>query len=557
MRAGPIVGALFLLSSACVEVRAPRAPGEASPRATIDAITDAVVSRPSTARSLGLRDEFDGKVADYSEAGILARAKKLDAAKADLAKLDASKLGEDEKLDVELLRLAIEEELFQIRELETWRRRPQYYEELFALDSYLTRDYAPFDERARRLFAHVKASLPQTHHIEENLKGPLPEPFVKTDIGIYRGYAEYLGGDVVRLLADVKDATLREEAIAVVKELAARAAHVADYLEKQELPRADKSYILGAVQYARLLEVQEALRIPLPEFERMAEQDLARNKAAYEALMGSTKVSRPPIPKLLETATSLTFTAKVFLEQKKLVTLPPEGKIEVKETPPFMQWNSAFLDGPGPFDRADLPAYYYITLPDPSWPAKEQEEYVMPFGTLLATSVHEVFPGHFLHGQWIRRAPTRTQKMLASYSFVEGWAHYGEQLMIEQGFGADDPQSRLGQLGDALLRNCRFVVSIGLHTKGMTLEQAEERFVKDCFQDRATAKQQAYRGTFDPGYFAYTLGKIQILELRAQAEAALGPKFDNQRFHDALLAHGAPPVPLIRERVLRDIGAAR
>jgi uncharacterized protein (DUF885 family) len=219
-----------------------------------------------------------------------------------------------------------------------------------------------------------------------------------------------------------------------------------------------------------------------------------------------------------------------------------------------MQWNSAFLDGPGPFDRPDLAAYYYITLPNPSWPQQEQDDYVMSHGTLLATSVHEVFPGHFLHGQWIRRAPTRAQQMLGSYSFVEGWAHYTEQLMVEEGFGGDTPEVRLGQLGDALLRNCRFVASIGLHTKGMTLAQAEDRFVNDCFQDRATAKQQALRGTFDPGYFAYTLGKLQILKLREEVKAALGANYDARKFHDALLSHGAPPVPLLRSRVKRSLG---
>lgn len=440
MRAALFAAALFFLP-ACVDVRAPRSPSAAAGAETIESVLEVVVSRPAIGRALGLRDRFDGKIADYSEQGILARAAKLDAAKRDLE--------------------------------------------------------------------------------------------------------------------GVTDEALRQEAIDAVKTLAGRAEAVAKHLETVELPRADKSYVLGPERYARLLAVQEALAVPVDEFERMAEDDLAKNKAAYQALVGTVKVTRPAIPDLLATATKLTFDARAFLEQKNLVTLPPEGKIEVKETPPFMRWNSAFLDGPGPFDPPDLSAYYYITLPDPAWPQKEQEEYVMAIGTLLATSVHEVFPGHFLHGQWIRRAPTRTQKMLASYSFVEGWAHYGEQLMIEEGFGTNRDEAHLGQLGDALLRNCRFVVSIGLHTKSMTLEEAEDRFVNDCFQDRATAKQQAYRGTFDPGYFAYTLGKLQILALREDAKKALGPKFDPRAFHDALLAHGAPPVPLVRERVLRTIGALR
>ncbi len=545
-------GALLTVTG-CIDVKPPRPPVARVP--SIDRILDTIVAKPATGRALGLRDRFDGKVADYSAAGVEARIAELVRAAGDLEAIDPATLDDDGRLDRELLRLAVAEELFQLREAKAWRRRPQFYEELFGLDSYLTRDYAPLDVRVRRLLTHVEASLRQTKHVRENLEGPLPEPFVKTDIGIYRGYAEYLSGDVVGVLAGVKEDALRREATAAVERLAREATAIADHLETVELPRADKSYVLGKERYQRLLAVQEALDVPLADFERMAEADLQRNKAAYEALRGSVTDSRPPIPELLSTATKLTFDAKAFLEQKGIVTVPPEGSIEVKETPPFMRWNSAFLDGPGPFDRPDLPSYYYITLPDPAWPEKEQQEYVMTRGVLLATSVHEVFPGHFLHGLWIRRAPTRTQKMLASYSFVEGWAHYGEQLMIEEGFGAASPESRLGQLGDALLRNCRFVVSIGLHTKNMSLEEAERRFVEDCFQDRATAKQQAYRGTFDPGYFAYTLGKIQILELREAARAALGARFDQRRFHDALLSHGAPPIPLVRERVLATLGA--
>jgi uncharacterized protein (DUF885 family) len=227
----------------------------------------------------------------------------------------------------------------------------------------------------------------------------------------------------------------------------------------------------------------------------------------------------------------------------------------VKESPPYQRWNSAFLDPPGPFEKARN-AFYYITLPDPSWPAKEQVEYVPTRGILLSTTIHEVYPGHFLQGQWVLRAPTRVQKIFSSYSFVEGWAHYGEQLMIEEGFGKADPQNRLGQLSDALLRDCRFVVSIGVHTEGMTLEAAEKRFMDECFQDKATARQQAVRATFDPGYFAYTLGKLEILALRDEAKKKLGAKFDLMRFHDELLAHGSPAVPLIRDRVLSDLEKA-
>jgi uncharacterized protein (DUF885 family) len=222
-----------------------------------------------------------------------------------------------------------------------------------------------------------------------------------------------------------------------------------------------------------------------------------------------------------------------------------------------MRWNQAFLVASGPFDREGLDAFYYITLPDRSWPAQQRREYLMTRGTLVSTTVHETYPGHFLQGAWARRAPTRVQKSVGSYSFGEGWAHYVEQMMADEGFAADNPDTRLGQLSDALLRDCRFAVSIGLHARAMTLEAAEQRFARECHQDHASAHEQAVRGTFDPGYFAYTLGKLQILALREEARQRLGPRFSLQRFHDALLSHGTSPVPLIHDRVLAELDAQR
>jgi hypothetical protein len=533
-------------------------PVEAPPAAAkLDELLDNfLIGRPDTCRSLGMHAECDGRVADYSEKGIAERVASLEWIRRELApEIAAPPADQDRRLDVTLLDLACQAELFQLNDLKEWQRRPKYYEELFGLDSYLVRDYAPLDERAAAVLRHVEASLPQVASIQKNLKGPLPKVFVETDIKIFQGYGEYLRGDVVTLLKDVKDAALRDKVTAAVKKLADAADGVAKYLEKTELPRADQSHVLGRERFEKLLRVQEALDVPLETLEKMAADDLAKNQAAYEALVKKgVKQKRPPATKLLETATKMVDDSRAFIVEKKLATIPDGGKVEVKESPPFMRWNAAFLNGPGPFDRPDLVAYYYMTLPDPKWSQKEQLDYVMPFGTLLATSVHEVFPGHFLQGLWSRKAKTRTQKALEAYSFVEGWAHYSEELMVDEGFRADDPETRLGQLGDALPRNCRFVASIGLHVRGMTTGQAEKLFMDACKQDKATARQQAARGTFDPGYFAYTLGKLQILELREEVKRGLGAKFDLAAFHDALLSHGGPPVPIVRAYVLRDLG---
>jgi uncharacterized protein (DUF885 family) len=521
------------------------------------ALADRLIDRwladdPSMARYLGLH-EFDGKVADYSAAALAARLARIEAQRAELAAVDKSKLGADEALDLALLAQRADLAIFQMKEMELYRRSPMAYEELFVVNSYLDRDYAPITERAERLLAHEEAALAQVPHIQKNLKSPLAKPVVQTAIKVYKGFAEYLRNDVPKQLKGVGSPEFQERLAKTNEALAKAATDLAAHF-KEELKKADDSYVLGPEKYKKLLLVQEGLDLPLAELKKMGEDNLAENKKAYEAMARKkVKLSRIDKSAVLGEAEKLTEAARRFVADKHLVTIPSSDKAIVKEAPPFMRWNQAFLDMPGAFEQKAKEGFYYISPPDPNWPQKEQDEYLPPRGILLATTVHEVYPGHFLQGQWYRRAPTRAQKIFASYSFVEGWAHYGEQMMIEEGFGADSEESRLGQLSDALLRNCRVVVSLGLHAEKMTLAQAERRFEQDCKQDKATAREQAARGAFDPGYFAYTLGKIQILALRAEAKKKLGSKFSLQRFHDALLSHGAPPVPLIRDRVLKEL----
>ncbi len=529
------------------------APPQPWPPGRFDDILDGWLAQaPSWGRQVGLHG-YDGLVASYSAAAIAKHVEWLKATQAKLAAM--TDLSPDEALDRAMLEAKIRLELFNLEKRELWRMDPRHYEELFDVSSYVNFAYAPLATRIARLVDHEYHALGEIDHIAENLAPELSRPVVETAIKVYRGYAEYLRGDVKKLAANVKDDALAQRFASSNEALAAAAEKLAGRLEKEWLPRAnDSAHVLGAERYLAFIEAQEGRRIGLDEFARMADEDLARNKAAYEELVAKTAVTRPSAAKLLAEATRIMDESRQFIVDKRLFTIPSEERAMVETSPPYMRWNAAFLNMPGPFDSVHQ-GYYYITLPDPSWPAKEQEEYIFPYGTLLSTTVHEVYPGHFLHGLWIRRAPTRVQKMGDSYSFTEGWAHYTEQVMIEQGFGAADPQNRLGQLSDALLRNCRFVVSIGVHTRGMTLAEAERRFVDDCHQDKAGAREQAVRATFDPGYFAYTLGKLQILDLRREAQEKLGARFDLRAFHDAVLAHGAPPIALIRDRVLHDLGA--
>ncbi len=288
----------------------------------------------------------------------------------------------------------------------------------------------------------------------------------------------------------------------------------------------------------------------------MGEADLKKNRAAYDALAKTVKPRRPSEPDYLATATKVMNDARAFVADHGIVTMVTEDRAVVRESPPYKRYNQAWIETYGPFETETHATFFDITLPDPSWPAAKREGYTMTYGLLRSTAVHEVYPGHFVQIRWLDRAPTRAQKLLGSFTFHEGWAHYAEQMMIDEGFGGGDPEARLGQLHDALLRDCRFVVAIGMHTEGMSLAEAEETFVQACAQDEATAHEQALRATFHPWYFAYTLGKLQILQLREEARTKLGAQFSLHRFHDALLAHGMPPLGIVRDRVLADLAAS-
>lgn len=517
-------------------------------------IASTLVRSPSYGRWLGLHDESDGKVADYSAAG---RKKEITDLRDDLAALDAvdaTKLSPDDALDLALMKISTRLPLFELLDVENWKKRPSSYAELFSVNDYLDKEYAPLDVRAKRLLSHEEAALAQVGNIRQNLELPLSKAVTGVDVKMYRGFASYLRGEVATRVAAVGDEAFRARFKATNEKLASEATGIADWLEKTALPTADDGHVLGPERYRKLLEAQEGLTTSVEELKRMNEEDLAANRKAFDALAAKgTKTKRPKPSEYLDAARRLTEDARRFVTDHHVVTVPSDDRASVRETPPFARWNPASLDMTGPFE-SPIVAFFNVTLPDPSLSKKEQEEYVHSLAALRMTAVHEVWPGHFVHGLKARRAPTKFQKIFFSYTFTEGWAHYTEQMMLDEGFGADEPANRMGQLQAALVRNCRFAASIAIHYEKRPLDEVEKRFMHDCKADKPNAREQAIRGTFDPGYFAYTLGKLQIMQLRAVAKQKLADKFSLEKFHDALLAHGSPPVALVRDRVLRDLG---
>ena len=312
-----------------------------------------------------------------------------------------------------------------------------------------------------------------------------------------------------------------------------------------------------------MLWATERVDISLDELEKIGRRDLERNllamtNACNQLAPGRSILdcirhvqSNKPKEGPVQAARDQLAGLKLFLIETRLVSIPSRDEARVEESLPYMRWNSAYINIPGPYEEG-LPAIYYISPPDPSWSAEEQQAYIPAYSDLLFTSVHEVWPGHFLQFLHSNRAESKFGQVFVGYAFAEGWAHYTEELMWEAGLHNDDPAVHIGQLLNALLRNVRFLSAIGLHTGKMTVEDSEKMFREVAFQDAGTARQQAARGTFDPAYLNYTMGKLMIRKLRDDWCAPRGGREAWREFHDVFLSFGGPPIPLIRKELLKD-----
>jgi uncharacterized protein (DUF885 family) len=282
------------------------------------------------------------------------------------------------------------------------------------------------------------------------------------------------------------------------------------------------------------------------------------NKKAID-VFEDLKKDHPKAENLIPDARKNLESIRQFLLDKKIITVPSEVRVEVKETPQFARSTStASMDTPGPFEKATQ-AFYYITPTEKTWSAKQKEEWLSQFSYYVTDiiSVHEAYPGHYVQFLHLNASPTsKIQKTFGSYAFIEGWAHYTEKMMIEEGFGAKDPMTQakyhLAQLDESLLRLCRLCVSIKIHTEGMPLADATKFIQDNAYYSYKPAYQEALRGTFDPGYLSYTLGKLQILKLREEYKAQEGANFSLQKFHDQLLDNGMPPIEMLRGVLLKE-----
>ena len=513
------------------------------------------------------RHEFDGRLPDLSAAGLDNLSAWLTDRRKEAAEFDPASLSESQHFEREYVLAAIDEENFWLETAQWPAKNPRYYAGIMSPNVYVTREYASLEERMRAFAAYARNVPEAVTHVRQNLRPPLPRTYVQLGRIQFGGLADFLANDVPGVFAAVQDAALQAEFLEANTAAAEAFRELDSWFESLE-ESADDGFALGRERFREMLWATARVGLSLDTLAAIGEQDLQRNLAALEQACGefapgstipdciaqvqADKPESGPVVAAREQLASL----HQFVVDQALVSIPGDEAAVVDESPPHMRWNFAFIDIPGPYEKG-LPSTYYISPPDPTWPEAEQQAYIPGLADLMFVSVHEVWPGHFLQFLHANRSTSRFGQVFSDYAFTEGWAHYTEELVWEAGLGDGDPGLHIGQLLNALLRNVRYLSAIGLHSQGLTVAESEQMFLEQAYQDPGNARQQAARGTFDPAYLNYTMGKLMIRQLRSEWTASRGGRGAWGAFHDQFLSYGMPPVPLVRQAMLgEDAGPA-
>ena len=402
-----------------------------------------------------------------------------------------------------------------------------------------------------------------------NLKNP---PKIYTEIAIEQlpGIVSFFESDVPLAFKQVTDAKVLADFHKTNATVMAELKDYETFLRTQMLPKSNGDFRLGPENYAKKLAYEEMVDIPLDRLLQIGYDDLHANQERFRAIaakldpkktpqevLTDLEKDHPAPDKLLDAFRAQIVTLRDFIIAKKIITIPSPVLPILEETPPFERaLTFASMDTPGPYETVAKEAYFNVTLAEKDWKPERVEDFMRGFnrGTILSTATHEAYPGHYVQFLWMQRLNSRVRKLVGANSNAEGWAHYCEQMILDEGF-ATDPASyqakmRLGQLQDALLRDARYIVGIEMHTGKRTMEQGVEFFEKEGFQTHETADRETKRGTSDPTYLYYTLGKLQILKLREDYRKMKGAKFSLQAFHDAFMQQGCPPIKIVRRALL-------
>jgi uncharacterized protein (DUF885 family) len=523
--------------------------------------------------------EYDTKLEDLSRPTIDAEIAALQRFEKRIAEMHAkASFDLETRGDCEMVLGNIRSQLLTLQTIRFWEKSPDLYSSTLTNGAFaiMERKFASPDARLRSLVARERQMPALLVDARENLKNP---PRIYTEIAIEQlpGIIHFFENDVPAAFADARDPALKEEFAHTNTAVIDALKSYLEWVKSDLLPLSNGDFRIGADTFSKKLEYDEMVDLPLDKLLDIGWADLRKNQAHFSQVAKELEPSKDPqevleelgkmhpAPDKLIPTFSATFDGLVsFIRTHHIVTIPSEIRPTVEETPPFMRATTfASMDTPGPYEKHATEAYFNVTLPDPSMTPAEVEGFMHSFniGTVISTAVHEAYPGHYVQFLWVPQAPSRVRKLLGANTNVEGWAHYCEQMMLDEGYGQpgqgakDERESRflrLGQLQDALLRNARFIVGIEMHTGKMSFDEAVEFFQKEGYQSKESATVEAKRGTSDPTYLYYTLGKLEILKLREDLKKKQGADFSLEEFHNNFLRQGFPPIKIVRDALLGD-----
>jgi uncharacterized protein (DUF885 family) len=542
-------------------------------RALADQYFDQVYLKyqPSQATALGFH-QFDSQLENLSRATIQQQISHLHDFERKVSAFSPG--GADRQLVLNNIRST----LLTLETIRPWEKNPDTYSSgiTASLFTLMERKFAPPEERLRSLIAREKQVHAFLEAAHQNLQNP---PRISTEIALEQlpGNIDFIRNDVPAAFADVQEPQLKAEFAKANADVLNALEKYREWLRSEVLPRSRGDFRIGADVFSRKLAYDEMVDLPLSQLLNIGYADLHKNQAESQRIAKQVDPSKTPEQILLELGRDHpspsqllqsfrdTFIGLIrFIQEKHIITIPSDLRPTLEETPPFMRATTfASMDTPGPYERVAKEAYFNVTLPEKSWPAERTEGFMhmFNFGTIVSTSIHEAYPGHYVQFLWVPQAPSKVRKILGASSNSEGWAHYCEQMMLEEGFGqpgtgaADARQANmihLGQLQDALLRDARFIAGIKMHTGQMTTDQAIAFFQKEGYQSKETGEVETKRGTSDPTYLYYTLGKLEVLKLRADLKARQGASFSLEKFHNDFMRQGFPPIKIVRAALLGD-----
>ena len=538
----------------------------------IDEYLEFLYENAPTAASGDGMHAHDDRLEDLSRAVVDAQGRELGGFARRLDRITTRSLTAEEQLERRMLADHIRGRLFELEEVRPWERDPRYYADLLStsLAGQALFEHAPVEERARRVVSKLRQTPRFLEAAAANVEDP-PGIFIKTGGEMFDGVVTFIERDLPRAFRRLEDLHLLGDLADAATEATEAIGRYTGYLRGTQAPRSRATFRLGQERFNGRLRHREGIGLGAAELLAIAERELVRQQSRFCEVAAridpraepadvwrQIKARHPEPGTLVQTVHDQLTDLVSFIERNALVSVPDDRSIVVASTPGFLRWTLAGVWPPGPFEPKTLSSYYYVTDVDPAWPVERREQHLrdLNFATLWSVSAHEAYPGHYLHFLHQRRirSALRKSQLFAPVSFVEGWAHYAEHMVMDAGLARGDDAIELGQIVETLLRLARLVVGIRLHADDLSVEQGVRFFREEAYLEEGSARREAERGTFDPDYGLYSVGRLMLVKLRDDLEAREGSAFSLKSFHDRLLGQGSVPLWLHRTLLLGDTG---